>query len=58
MKQNYDLFQVMFPKGKKSIIKAQADKQNESLNQYINNAVNERLKRENVIEISPDKKTE
>ena len=58
VKQNYDLFQVMFPKGKKDIIKAQAEKQNESINQYINKAVNERLVRENAIEISPDKKTD
>lgn len=58
VKQNYDLFQVMFPKGQKDVIKAQAEKQKESINQYINKAVNERLKRENAIEISPDKKTD
>ena len=42
IKENYDVFQIRMPKGKKDIIKAHA----ESVNSFINRAVDETIKRD------------
>lgn len=48
MKNNYDRINVTMPKGKKNIIKAAAEKRGESVNAYINAAIDERLKADGV----------
>lgn len=46
VKANYDRINVTFPKGKKDIIKAQAEAHGQSVNSYIIEAVNEKLERD------------
>lgn len=46
MKENYDNFQLRMPKGKKAIIKDFADKQGETMNGFINKAVDEKMQRD------------
>lgn len=46
VKENYDRINVTFPKGKKDIIKAHAESKGESVNGFINRAVDELLKNE------------
>lgn len=48
VKENYDRINVTFPKGKKDIIKAHAESKGESVNGFINRAVDELLKKENL----------
>ncbi len=48
MKENYDVFQIRMPKGRKSTIQAHAEAQGESMNQYIINAVDQRMARDAV----------
>lgn len=43
MKNNYDRINVTMPKGKKDVIKAAAEERGESVNAYINAAIDERL---------------
>ncbi|MCD8323182.1 MAG: hypothetical protein LUC89_09915 [Oscillospiraceae bacterium] len=43
---NYDLIQITTPKGKKDIIKAHAAARGESVNAYINHAIDEAMERE------------
>lgn len=50
MKENYDNFQIRMPKGKKDIIKTHAEHQGESLNGFINRAIDETVQRDNEIE--------
>ena len=45
-KENYDRIAIIVPKGKKYQIKAAADARGESVNSYINKAVDERMERE------------
>ena len=47
MKNNYDNFQLRMPKGKKDKIKAHADSKGESLNGFINRAIDETMQRDN-----------
>lgn len=47
VKANYDLYQVKMPKGKKELIKAHADAHGESVNGFINRAVDETMERDN-----------
>ena len=42
----YDVFQIRMPKGKKDIIKAHAESRGESVNSFINRAVDETIKRD------------
>lgn len=49
MKENYDVFQIRMPKGRKAEIKDYADVVGESLNAYINRAIDLRIAQE-----SPD----
>lgn len=45
IKENYDVFQIRMPKGKKDIIKAHAESKGESVNSFINRAVDEAIGR-------------
>jgi len=56
MKENYDVYQIRMPKGKKNDIKAVAAAAGESINQYILGAVDQRISREAVR--SPTRPTE
>ena len=47
MKENYDNFQMRMPKGKKENIKAHAEQHGESLNGFINRAIDETMQRDN-----------
>ena len=46
IKENYDVFQIRMPKGQKDIIKAHAESRGESVNSFINRAVDETIKRD------------
>ena len=46
MKSNYDRFNLVMPKGKKDIIQAHAAQQGESVNAYINRAIDEAMQRD------------
>ena len=46
MKENYDNFQIRMPKGKKERIKSHADKNGESLNGFINRAIDEAMEKD------------
>ena len=48
MKENYDVYQIRMPKGRKDIIRAAADAAGESVNAYINAAVDQRMERDNL----------
>ena len=47
MKSNYDRVNLVMPKGKKDIIQAHAAQQGESVNDYINRAIDEAMQRDN-----------
>lgn len=49
MKTNYDVFQIRMPKGHKAEIKAHADSQKESVNSFINRAIDETMERDNSV---------
>ncbi len=44
--ENYERIALVVPKGKKDIIKAHAEQQGESLNGFINRAIDETIERE------------
>ena len=46
VKANYDRVELTFPKGKKDVIKAHAEAQGESVNGFINRAIDEAMERE------------
>ena len=46
VKQNYDRIEVKVPKGDKEALQAHAQAQGESLNKFINRAINEQVKRD------------
>ena len=46
VKNHYDEIKIRMPKGKKDIIKAHAEQQGESLNGFINRAIDETIERE------------
>lgn len=46
MKSNYDRVNLVMPKGKKDIIQAHAAQQGESVNTYINRAIDEAMQRD------------
>lgn len=46
MKSNYDRVNLVMPKGKKDIIQAHAAQQGESVNAYINRAIDEAVQRD------------
>ena len=45
-KNNYDLAQITMPKGKKDIVKAHAEARGESVNGFINRAIDETMERD------------
>lgn len=47
MKSSYDRVNLVMPKGKKDIIQAHAAQQGESVNAYINRAIDEAMQRDN-----------
>ena len=47
VKENYDRVNVNMPKGQKDKAKAHAEAQGESLNAFINRAINETMQRDN-----------
>ena len=47
MKSNYDRVNLVMPKGQKDIIQAHAAQQGESVNAYINRAIDEAMQRDN-----------
>lgn len=47
MKENYDVYQIRMPKGQKDIIKAHAEAHSESVNGFINRAIEETMQRDN-----------
>ena len=46
MKSNYDRVNLVMPKGKKDIIQAHAAQQGETVNAYINRAIDEAMQRD------------
>ena len=46
MKSNYDRVNLIMPKGKKDIIQAHAAQQGESVNAYLNRAIDEAMQRD------------
>lgn len=46
MNSNYDRVNLVMPKGKKDIIQAHAAQQGESVNAYINRAIDEAMQRD------------
>lgn len=46
VKSKYEDLRVRVPKGKKEIIQARADAQGESVNAYINKAIDQRMEKE------------
>lgn len=47
MKENYDVYQVRMPKGKKATIQAHAEQHGESLNAFINRAIDKAIEVDN-----------
>lgn len=47
VKKNYDRIEVKVPKGKKDVVQAHAEAQGESLNAFINRAIDETIERDN-----------
>ncbi|PKM72153.1 MAG: hypothetical protein CVU91_10510 [Firmicutes bacterium HGW-Firmicutes-16] len=47
MKNNYDEIKVRVPKGEKELIQAHAEAHNESLNGFINRAIDDTIERDN-----------
>lgn len=47
VKDNYDKVLLTMPKGKKDIIKSAAEKQGESVNAFINRAIDEAIQHDN-----------
>ena len=47
MKENYDVYQVRMPKGKKATIQAHAEQHGESLNAFINRAIDKAIEDDN-----------
>ena len=46
MKENYDVFQIRMPKGRKAVIQAHAQAQGESVNGFVNRAIDETMERD------------
>ena len=50
MKENYDVYQIRMPKGRKDAIKAHADSRSESVNSFIGRAITETMARDSADE--------
>lgn len=53
-KNNYDLVQLTMPKGRKDIIKAHAESHGESVNGFINRAIDETMDRDKAVPVGPE----
>ena len=49
VKTNYDRMELTVPKGQKEIIKAHAEARSESVNAFINRAIEEAMNRDNAL---------
>ncbi len=45
-KKNYDRFELVMPKGQKEVIRKQAKMAGQSISEYINTAITEKMKKE------------
>ena len=52
MKENYDRVNLTMPKGNKEVVQAHAEAHNESVNAFINRAIQETMERDNVQEVN------
>lgn len=48
MRENYDVYQIRMPKGKKDVIKAHAETRGESVNAFIGRAIDETMERDKI----------
>ena len=48
--ENYDGLRIVVPKGKKDVLKAHAQGKGESLNSFVNRAIDETIKRDKGLE--------
>ncbi len=46
MKENYDTFQIRMPKGRKAALQEHAQEHGESLNGFVNRAIDETIERD------------
>ena len=53
MKENYDVFQIRMPKGKKVTIQAHAEARGESVNGFLNRAAQETMDRDKRAQEAP-----
>ncbi len=58
VKANYDLYQIKMPKGKKAAIKAHAEAHSESVNGFINRAIQETMERDSAVLGTSEGRTE
>ena len=56
MKENYDVYQVRMPKGQKEVIKAHAAARSESVNGFINRAIEETMERDKAAPVASEGK--
>lgn len=49
IKQNYDMFNLKMPKGKKAVVAERAAQKGQSISAYINELIDEDLKKEGLI---------
>lgn len=54
MKENYDVYQIRMPKGKKATIQAHAERYGESLNAFINRSIDETIERDKITTTATD----
>ena len=54
MKENYDRVNLTMPKGKKESVQVHAESHGESVNAFINRAIDEAMERDNAQEASPN----
>ena len=52
MKENYDRVNLTMPKGKKDSVQAHAEARGESVNAFINRAIDEAMERDSVQEVT------
>ena len=53
-RENVDRVNLTMPKGRKDIIKAHAEAQGESVNGFINRAIDHEMERDNAVEKQPE----
>ena len=58
MKENYDRVNLTLPKGKKEVVSTHAEAHGESVNGFINRAIDEAMERDNTAPGAAEKPTE